>query len=80
MKRFESQVHTVAQSQTGDAIAKAHAQAQLAEAANRTAISLQALKRAKAARMGHRGGARIVLALLLFNEGVGVQDRPRPDR
>jgi hypothetical protein len=52
MKRFESQVHTVAQSQAGDAgeaIAKAHAQAQLAEAANRAAISLQALKRAKAA-------------------------------
>ena len=52
MKRFESQVHTVAQSQAGDAgdaMAKAHAQAQLAEAANRAAISLQALKRAKAA-------------------------------
>jgi hypothetical protein len=34
MKRFESQVHTVAQSQAGDAeeaIAKAHAQAQLAK-------------------------------------------------
>src|SRR5262245_23845310 len=52
MKRFESQVHSVAQSQSGeaaDAKAKAHAQAQLAEAAKRAAISLEALKRAKAA-------------------------------
>jgi hypothetical protein len=47
MKRFESQVDTVAQSQAGGA--RALAQAQLARAVNSAAISLQALKRAKAA-------------------------------
>jgi len=48
MKRFKSQVDTAARSQQPGS-ARALAQAELAEAANRAAISLQALKRAKAA-------------------------------
>jgi len=47
MKRFKSQVDTVARSQSG--AARALAQAELARAAKRAAISLEALKRTKAA-------------------------------
>ena len=52
MKRFASKVSSVAESQAGDVaedIAKARAQAHLIEAAKKAALSLTALRRAKAA-------------------------------
>ena len=50
MKRFESQVHSLAESQgRGAAFAKVRARVNFGAAADRAAHSLQVLKRAKAA-------------------------------
>jgi hypothetical protein len=65
MKRFESQIHAVAGSQTGNAVvdlAKVRVQLNLAAAAERAARSLHDLKRAKAA---------------LTEAGMAGEDMPR---
>jgi hypothetical protein len=49
MNRFASHVHTLGKSQSEEEIAKARAQAHLAEAAKRAATSLTALRRARTA-------------------------------